>query len=140
MAEADFNDLVNAAERLASEVEGTGELPRVDRTLRQVLEASHELWARVTTTGPQDIQANLLLGSKGVDLPQLSQKLESLSTRKTFEPLDPVPDNDIHSYLKNEAENAILTLIETTHKRTLSPPHGTDAVQRGRFCLQSGFR
>lgn len=60
---------------------------------------------------------NLLLGSKGIDLPQLSQKLESLSTRKTFEPLDPVPDNDIHSYLKNEAENAILTLIDSTHKR-----------------------
>lgn len=57
MAEADFNDLVNAAETMISEVEGTGELPRVERTLRQVLEASHELWARVTTTGPQDIQA-----------------------------------------------------------------------------------
>lgn len=57
MAEADFNDLVNAAEDLATEVEGSGELPRVERTLRQVLEASHELWARVTTTGPQDIQA-----------------------------------------------------------------------------------
>ncbi|XP_054284847.1 nuclear pore complex protein Nup93-like [Macrosteles quadrilineatus] len=120
MGDSDFNDLVNAAEQLASEVEGSGELPRVERTLRQVLEASHELWARVTTTGPQDIQANLLLGSKGVDLPQLSQKLESLSSRKTFEPLDPVPDNDIHSYLKNEAENAILSLIETTHKRTIN--------------------
>lgn len=66
---------------------------------------------------------NLLLGSKGIDLPQLSQKLESLSTRKTFEPLDPVPDNDIHSYLKNEAENAILTLIDSTHKRVIQIPY-----------------
>lgn len=66
---------------------------------------------------------NLLLGSKGIDLPQLSQKLESLSTRRTFEPLDPVPDNDIHSYLKNEAENAILTLIDSTHKRVIQIPY-----------------
>lgn len=57
MAEADFNELLHAAEQLASEVDGTAQLPRVDRTLRQVLEASHELWARVTSSGAQDIQA-----------------------------------------------------------------------------------
>lgn len=59
---------------------------------------------------------NLLLGSKGVDLPQLSQKLDSLSTRKTFEPLEPIPDNDIQNFLKNETENAVLSLIENTHR------------------------
>uniref|UniRef100_A0A1B6CIL9 Nuclear pore protein n=1 Tax=Clastoptera arizonana TaxID=38151 RepID=A0A1B6CIL9_9HEMI len=115
MAEPDFNDLLNAAEQLASDIEGSKDLPRVDRTLRQVLEASQDLWTRVTTEGSQDIQANLLLGSKGVDLPQLSQKLESLSTRKTFEPLEPIPDTDIEGFLKNESENIILSLIDSTH-------------------------
>lgn len=62
---------------------------------------------------------HLLLGSKGVDLPQLSQKLEVLSARKTFEPLEPIPDADIQSFLKNEMENAILSVIEETH-RTVS--------------------
>jgi hypothetical protein len=62
---------------------------------------------------------HLLLGSKGVDLPQLSQKLEVLSARKTFEPLEPIPDADIQSFLKNEKENAILSIIEETH-RTVS--------------------
>lgn len=57
----------------------------------------------------------MLLGSKGVDLPQLSQKLESLSTKKTFEPLEPIPDTDIENFLKNETENAILSLIDSTH-------------------------
>jgi nuclear pore complex protein Nup93 len=60
-----------------------------------------------------------LLSSKGVDLPQLSQKLEVLSARKTFEPLEPIPDADIQSFLKNEKENAILSIIEETH-RTVS--------------------
>lgn len=60
---------------------------------------------------------NLLLGTKGVDLPQLTQKLETLSARKTFEPLQPIPDSDIQNFLKNEAENAIISLIESTHHK-----------------------
>ena len=57
MAESDFNELLNSAEQLAAEVDGTGDLPKVDRTLRQVLEASTELWHKVAQTGAQDIQA-----------------------------------------------------------------------------------
>ncbi|PSN56288.1 Nuclear pore complex protein Nup93 [Blattella germanica] len=116
MSESDFNELLHAAEQLSAEVEGSGDLPKVERTLRQVLDASTELWSRVAQTGAQDIQAHLLLGSKGVDLPQLSQKLEVLSARKTFEPLEPVPDADVQSFLKNEKENAILSIIEETHR------------------------
>ncbi|XP_069674985.1 nuclear pore complex protein Nup93-like [Periplaneta americana] len=116
MAESDFNELLHAAEQLSAEVEGSGDLPKVERTLRQVLEASTELWSRVTQAGAQDIQAHLLLGSKGVDLPQLSQKLDVLSARKTFQPLEPIPDADIQSFLKNEKENAILSIIEETHR------------------------
>lgn len=116
MAESDFSELLHAAEQLSAEVEGSGDLPKVERTLRQVLEASTELWSRVTQAGAQDTQAHLLLGSKGVDLPQLSQKLEVLSARKTFEPLEPIPDADIQSFLKNEMENAILSVIEETHR------------------------
>ncbi|KAI5737760.1 hypothetical protein M8J76_016571 [Diaphorina citri] len=118
MGEPDFNDLLHAAEQLECEAQGIGRLPRIERSLRQLSEASNELWSKVTTTGAQDIQANLLLGSKGVDLPQLSQKLDSLSTRKTFEPLEPIPDNDIQNFLKNETENAVLSLIENTHRFT----------------------
>lgn len=49
-------------------------------------------------------------------MPKISQKLESLSARKTFEPLDPISDTDIQSFLKNEKENAILSVIEEVHK------------------------
>jgi len=38
---------------------------------------------------------HILLGSRGVDLPKLTQKLESLSARKSFEPLNPVADTDV---------------------------------------------
>lgn len=58
---------------------------------------------------------NLLLGTKGLDLPQIIQKLQSLSAQKAFEPLDPVPLTDIPTFLRNESENAVLQLIEATH-------------------------
>lgn len=58
----------------------------------------------------------MLLGSRGIDLSQISQKLNSLSARRTFEPLDPIADTDIVSYLRNEKENAILSIIEQVHK------------------------
>ena len=38
---------------------------------------------------------SILLGSKGFDLPRLSEKLDNLSTAKTFEPLEPIRDTDI---------------------------------------------
>jgi nuclear pore complex protein Nup93 len=56
------------------------------------------------------------LGSKGIDLPKITKNLETLSARKTFETLDPVYDTDIHSFLKNEKENAILSIIQDVNK------------------------
>lgn len=38
---------------------------------------------------------SILLGTKGYDVPKISQKLEGLSASKTFEPLEPVKDTDI---------------------------------------------
>jgi nuclear pore complex protein Nup93 len=58
----------------------------------------------------------ILLGSKGIDVPKISKNLETLNARKTFESLDPVYDTDIHSFLKNEKENAILSIIQDVNK------------------------
>lgn len=57
-----------------------------------------------------------MLGSKGIDVPKISKNLEALSARKTFDTLDPVYDTDIHSFLKNEKENAILSIIQDVNK------------------------
>lgn len=57
-----------------------------------------------------------MLGSKGIDIPKISKNLETMSARKTFETLDPVYDTDIHSFLKNEKENAILSIIQDVNK------------------------
>uniref|UniRef100_A0A1B0G339 Nuclear pore protein n=1 Tax=Glossina morsitans morsitans TaxID=37546 RepID=A0A1B0G339_GLOMM len=112
----DFNSLLQQAQRLNNEIQHTEELPRVERTISQVLQATKELHTRVTQTGAQDIQAHILLASKGIDLPKISQKLESLNAQKTFEPLDPISETDVQNFLKNEKENTILSVIEEVHK------------------------
>ncbi|XP_017111969.1 nuclear pore complex protein Nup93-1 [Drosophila elegans] len=112
----DLNALLQRAQNLTKEAKAECELPAVERTLQQVLQATTELHSRVTQTGGKEIQAHILLGSKGVDLPKLNQKLEALSARKTFEPLDVKADTDVRTFLKNERENAILSVIEDTNK------------------------
>ncbi len=39
--------------------------------------------------------SSILLGSRGLDIFHISQRLESLSAATTFEPLEPVKDTDI---------------------------------------------
>lgn len=57
---SDFKDLLQEAEKLTTDIEGATPLPKVDRSLKQVLEASKELYTRVAQTGGKDIQAWVL--------------------------------------------------------------------------------
>ncbi|KAH8304435.1 hypothetical protein KR059_009652 [Drosophila kikkawai] len=108
-----LEDLVIQAERLAGET-GATDLPHVDRTLKQLLQATEELHSRVTESGSNNLAAHQLLGSKGVDLPKLIKKLDELSVPKSFEPVHPLVDTDIRESLKDERETAILNVIEET--------------------------
>lgn len=56
MGDTDFNELLREAEQLSAAVEGNGELPQVERNLRQILQDSNELLSRVVQTGAQDNQ------------------------------------------------------------------------------------
>lgn len=44
---------------------------------------------------------SILLGTKGFDVPHLSEKLDRLNTTKTFEPLEPVRETDIQVMYSN---------------------------------------
>ena len=60
-----------------------------------------------------------LLGPVGLDLPRVSHKLDVLSTITNFEPLEPIRETDIKGFLKNERENAILSVIEETRRMVI---------------------
>ncbi|KAK2708495.1 hypothetical protein QYM36_014191 [Artemia franciscana] len=120
----DLASILNQAEQLTNRIDGIGatlELPRVDRNLKQICEETQQLLkagGQPAGLGQQDVNASILLGAKGVDVPRLSQKLESLSATANLEPLEPIQETDIQSFLKNERENAILAILEETRKET----------------------
>uniref|UniRef100_A0A7M4E2B2 Nuclear pore complex protein Nup93 n=1 Tax=Crocodylus porosus TaxID=8502 RepID=A0A7M4E2B2_CROPO len=168
-----FGELLQQAEQLAAETEGISELPHVERNLQEIQQAGERLRSRTLTRTSQetaDVKASVLLGSRGLDISHISQRLESLSAATTFEPLEPVKDTDIQlctlhemkacvysphrsgmssfsssnltscnsifcglllsslvmerrreeGFLKNEKDNALLSAIEESRKRTFS--------------------
>ncbi|CAH1994037.1 unnamed protein product [Acanthoscelides obtectus] len=122
---SDFSDLLQDTEKLTSALEGTTELPKVERSLKQVLDASNDLYSRVAQTGAKDISANLLLGSKGIDLPKIAQKLESISTKRTFEPIEHVEHLDISNLLENEIRNKILSAFDSGYNEMFQSTYDT---------------
>ncbi|KAK3744462.1 hypothetical protein QZH41_012886 [Actinostola sp. cb2023] len=117
-----FGDLLQQAEQLTADMDTGGDLPRIDLNLHQLAEAGTRLWSRTTGTvgDSADVKASILLGSKGFDVPKLSEKLDQLDTTKTFEPLEPVRETDIQGFLRNERENSILAAIEEAKNNTFS--------------------
>ncbi|XP_020602897.1 nuclear pore complex protein Nup93-like [Orbicella faveolata] len=117
-----FGDLLQQAEQLTADMDSGWELPRVERNLHQLAEAGQRLWSQTTGTAGDNAQvkASILLGTKGFDVPRLSEKLDRLDTAKTFEPLEPVRETDIQGFLRNERENAILAAIEEARKNTFN--------------------
>lgn len=139
MEETDLNNLLINAEQLAlNPEENIEELPKIERTLKQVYDATNELWSRLTSEGLKDNEAlvyhffyklfhgcfllfswltysrNLLLSTRGVDLSHLSHQLERITARRSLHPLDPTPVTDIDAFLRNELENSILSIVEYT--------------------------
>lgn len=117
---AGFGELLQQAEQLTAEIDDTG-LPRVKRNLKQIVEEGHQLWSRtalLSAKDTNDVKASILLGSRGFDLPRASQKLEGLAAAPTFEPVEEVRETDIQAFLRNERENAILSVFAESVKST----------------------
>lgn len=55
--QASFSELARQANLLTSDMDTGSELPRVERNLKQLLEAGQQLWARTAQTGAQDVKA-----------------------------------------------------------------------------------
>uniref|UniRef100_S4RD68 Nuclear pore complex protein Nup93 n=1 Tax=Petromyzon marinus TaxID=7757 RepID=S4RD68_PETMA len=118
-----FGELLQQAEQLAAEIEGVSELPQVERNLQEIQLAGERLRSRTltrTSHDAADVKASILLGSKGLDISNISHRLESLSAVTTFEPLEPVRDTDIKGFLKNERDNSLFSAIEESRRRTFA--------------------
>jgi len=123
----DFGELVASAEQLTAEIDGVraGDLPRVERSLKHILDAGQSLLSkggRGQAKGTQDAKASILLGSRGVDLPMIASKIgaiqESSSIIAETETVR-TGHTDIPAFLRAEREEAILGLLEETKKETV---------------------
>ncbi|KAL3205382.1 hypothetical protein MRX96_011276 [Rhipicephalus microplus] len=117
---AGFGELIQQAEQLTAEIDDTG-LPRVTRSLKQIVEEGQQLWSRTALLSAKDtneVKASILLGSRGFDLPRATQKLEGLVAAPTFEPYEDARETDIQAFLRAERENAILSVFAESFKAT----------------------
>ncbi|KAH9375434.1 hypothetical protein HPB48_008553 [Haemaphysalis longicornis] len=117
---AGFGELLQQAEQLTAEIDDTG-LPRVARNLKQIVEEGQQLWARTAQLAAKDtneVKASILLGSRGIDLPKISQRLEGLAAAPTFETVEEAHETDIQAFLRNERENAVLSVFADSLKAT----------------------
>ena len=127
---SNLDDLLHKAEQLTASIDGNVEMPRIERNLKQLLDAGDQMWVRTASASSKDVndvRASVLLGSKGFDLQKVSQHLDSLSTIKKTVQVEAVSDCDIRGFLKKKYENAIVKTIETVRSSTIE---STD-----RFCL-----
>lgn len=118
---SDFGELLQAAEQLTAEFDpsSSSDLPRVERNLHQIVEAGQQLFAKTSRdVGSQDVKAAILLGSRGIDLPSITNKLESISTgfATATEPTEPLRDTDVIGFLRYNSitfDYKNMTLMET---------------------------
>lgn len=121
-----LSELVQQAEQLTAAVDSSGQLPRVERNLRQLAEAGQQLWSRTAAqTAAHDVRAAILLGARGVDVPAMTQRLEALgqSLAETTTPTPPAGGGesvatDVAGFLRAERENAVLAVIERSSRDT----------------------
>lgn len=86
--------------------------------------------AAMATDDSADVKASILLGSRGFDVPSMSQKMEVLKST-TIEPTEISPVTDIQGFLKGEREQALLGAIIESKNSTMK-----SASQRHSQALQ----
>jgi len=111
-----FSKLLEQSRQLNSHIYNTS-LPILERDLDQIESQSRKLAAKALRAGEGliDTGACCLLANGGFPVEQVSQIMENLNTltlATTFEPLQPIPDTDIESFLNLELENIILKTVE----------------------------
>ncbi|XP_015787452.1 nuclear pore complex protein Nup93 [Tetranychus urticae] len=117
MEVSNFDDLLQKAEQLQAQVDLP--FPRIERNIKQLYEVGHNLWTRTGYHASRDsneARASVLLGAKGYDLQKANQQLENL--KADFSTVESSKISDIHGFLKNERENAVLSSIEEVKKNT----------------------
>lgn len=114
---ADFTELAHLAQASLNEIQNIEDHPMIEKSAQQIINQAEELHRRMfDISTSSETKASQLLSRQGIDLEKLQQKLDLINTKKTFETLEPIADTDVQSFLRNEKQNAILSVIDEVQK------------------------
>ncbi|TKY89944.1 hypothetical protein EX895_001242 [Sporisorium graminicola] len=120
-----LSDLLQQSRKLTNHL-GRSDLPQIQLGLDQIENQSRKLVSKSLRAGsaqPGDARAHYFLANGGIDAAQLADTIHSANIASTFEPLQPIYDTDVESYLTHEHQQVIISAIEQGRRETLQDFH-----------------
>ena len=120
-----LSELLQQSRKLTNHL-GRSDLPQIQLGLDQIENQSRKLVSkslRAASAQPGDARAHYFLANGGIDASELADTINAANIANTFEPLQPIYDTDVESYLKHEHEQVILSAIEEGRRETLQDFH-----------------
>ncbi|PWN52304.1 NIC-domain-containing protein [Violaceomyces palustris] len=118
-------ELLQQSRKLTNHL-GRSDLPQIQLGLDQIENQSRKLVSKSLRSGtvqPGDARAHYFLANGGIDAAELADTINAANIANTFEPLQPIYDTDVESYLKHGHEQVILSAIEEGRRETLRDFH-----------------
>eukprot|EP00742_Colponemidia_sp_Colp-10_P004545 GILJ01004851.1.p1 GENE.GILJ01004851.1~~GILJ01004851.1.p1 ORF type:complete len:905 (+),score=132.16 GILJ01004851.1:60-2717(+) len=116
-----FAKLLEQAQQLNAQVPQPTAVPPIQRGLPQIEELSRKLvHSKPPVVDVSKQRAHYLLAGKGFNSEKLDRELKQLHLKKTFEPLEPLGETDVDSYLQHHHDMIILAAMEEAKHETIS--------------------
>ncbi|PWZ03679.1 NIC-domain-containing protein [Testicularia cyperi] len=116
-----LSELLQQSRKLTNHL-GRSDLPQIQLGLDQIENQSRKLVSKSLRSGsvqPGDARAHYFLANGGIDAAQLADTINSANIANTFEPLQPIYDTDVESYLTHEHQQVVIGAIEQGRRETL---------------------
>lgn len=128
-----LTELLQQSKKLNAQLGAKADLPSIHLGLDQIEAQSRKIaQARATHAGlgassvagaGDDTKAHYFLANGGIDASGLADSINQANIAQAFEPLQPVFDTDVESYLRHSHEQIILSAIEEGRRETLADFH-----------------
>ncbi|SAM84527.1 related to NIC96-nuclear pore protein [Ustilago bromivora] len=120
-----LSELLQQSRKLTNHL-GRSDLPQIQLGLDQIENQSRKLVSKSLRSGsaqPGDARAHYFLANGGIDAAQLADTINAANIAGTFEPLQPIYDTDVESYLTHEHQQVVISAIEQGRRETLQDFH-----------------
>ncbi|PWN36577.1 NIC-domain-containing protein [Meira miltonrushii] len=122
-----LTELLQQSRQLNAQLGSRADLPNIHLGLDQI-EAQSRKIAQTRATpfalgANNDSKAHYFLANGGIDASGLADTINQTNIANAFEPLQPMSDTDVDSYLRHSREQIILSAIEESRRETMADFH-----------------